>query len=147
MLTSKQRIVYMAGPLFTSAEQQFNRDVAKELRYHNVGVNLPQEFCKGLSAASDIMRMCRAAIDKSDIILVNCDGPDMDSGTAWEAGYAHAKGKRVIAYRTDFRRAGDCERNMNLMIGESADLFLKLYVPGESHTAILVAHNILHHVS
>lgn len=114
-----RRIAYLAGPLFTLAEQEFNRKLANELcPYFNVV--LPQEACKGLSKPHLIASRCIADIDSADVVFVNCDGPDMDSGTAWEAGYAFAKGKRIIAYRTDFRRGGDCEDNVNLMIAMTA---------------------------
>jgi nucleoside 2-deoxyribosyltransferase len=49
------------------------------------------------------------------------DGPDPDSGTAWECGYAYAKDKPVVCYRTDFRITGDTEgAPYNLMLSESA---------------------------
>lgn len=118
--------LYMAGPLFTSAEVAFNAKLASELRLY-YGVNLPQEMCKELSHPVDIMRVCRRGIDDAHVVLVNCDGPDVDSGTAWEAGYAHARAKKIIAYRTDFRRAGDCDDDANLMIAMNAYRFLKAY--------------------
>ena len=44
-----------------------------------------------------------------------------DSGTAWECGYAYAKGKPLVCYRTDFRITGDTEgAPYNLMLSESA---------------------------
>ena len=49
------------------------------------------------------------------------DGPDPDSGTAWECGYAFAKGKPVVCYRTDFRISGDTKgAPYNLMLSASA---------------------------
>ena len=35
------------------------------------------------------------------------DGPDVDSGTAAEIGFAYARGKMILAYRGDFRLAAD----------------------------------------
>ncbi|MDD1656755.1 MAG: nucleoside 2-deoxyribosyltransferase, partial [Methanomicrobiales archaeon] len=55
-----------------------------------------------------------------------CDGPDADSGTAWEMGYASALGVPVIALRTDSRRFS-AERRLNLMLERSARL---LTAPG-----------------
>lgn len=49
------------------------------------------------------------------------DGADVDSGTAWEIGYAYAKGKPVLGLRTDFRTLG-IEGNVNLMIESSVIL-------------------------
>jgi nucleoside 2-deoxyribosyltransferase len=49
------------------------------------------------------------------------DGADPDSGTAWECGYAYAKGKPIVCYRTDFRITGDAAgAPYNLMLSESA---------------------------
>ena len=50
------------------------------------------------------------------------DGVDVDSGTAWEIGYAYAKGKPVFGLRTDFRTLG-IEGVVNLMIERSIKLY------------------------
>ena len=56
------------------------------------------------------------------------DGSDPDSGTAWEIGYAYAKGTPIILLRTDFRewggRTGDAP--YNLMLTESATEHIEL---------------------
>lgn len=57
------------------------------------------------------------AIDSSDWLLASLDGPDVDSGTASEIGYAFARGKKIIGYRGDFRQSGDNEATVvNLQI-------------------------------
>ena len=33
------------------------------------------------------------SIDWADMVVACMDGPDPDSGTAWECGYAHVEGK------------------------------------------------------
>jgi len=59
-------------------------------------------------------------IDQSQIILANLNGPDPDSGTCIEIGYGYAKGKLVVAYRTDFRLSGEVgTMSVNLQV-ESA---------------------------
>lgn len=40
-------------------------------------------------------------------VLAVLDGPDVDSGTASEIGYAFGLGKRIDGYRGDFRRGGE----------------------------------------
>ena len=42
------------------------------------------------------MRACEV------FVVANTDGPDPDSGTSWECGYAYRK-KPVILFPTDFR--------------------------------------------
>ena len=56
-------------------------------------------------------------IDSSRVVVAVLDGPDVDSGTASEIGYAFARGKRIYGYRGDKRRAGDAEGvKMNLQV-------------------------------
>ena len=53
----------------------------------------------------------------SDGVFAVLDGPDVDSGTAAEIGYASAAGKIITAYRGDFRSAGDNEGSVvNLQV-------------------------------
>ena len=55
-----------------------------------------------------------AALDAADALVAILDGPDADSGTCIEMGYAKAQGKPVIGIRTDFRESQD--RGLNLMV-------------------------------
>jgi nucleoside 2-deoxyribosyltransferase len=110
-------ILYLAGPLFTAAELQFNLDLATALEKLGHVVWMPQEYYPDTQTFL-------AAINQCNCVVVNCDGPDMDSGTAFEAGYAYAKGINIVAYRTDFRKAGDCDLPVNLMVGHTARIFI-----------------------
>jgi len=49
----------------------------------------------------------RRSIEECDLMLACLDGPDVDSGTASEIGYAFALGKGIQGYRGDFRLTGD----------------------------------------
>ncbi|UUX91176.1 nucleoside 2-deoxyribosyltransferase [Methanoplanus endosymbiosus] len=116
--------IYLAAPLFSQAEQEFNLKVAKILRDNYCEVFLPQEHGDdGEERADERMRIIfernLSALEESDIVVAVIDGADADSGTAWEMGYAYAKGKKVISLRTDFRTVGDCEL-VNLMLEESS---------------------------
>lgn len=51
----------------------------------------------------------RAAIDRADGVVAILDGPDVDSGTSAEIGYAFARGKFIVGYRGDFRLSADNE--------------------------------------
>ena len=117
--------LYLAGPLFTVAEQNFNADLARFLEGEGFEVWLPQEHearrVKTAKRAKAIFAMDVAALDAADMVIACMDGPDPDSGTAWECGYAYAKGKPIVCYRTDFRLSGDTEgAPYNLMLTESA---------------------------
>jgi len=61
-------------------------------------VNFSQEKQK---IAQDIYKANVAMIDNADIVIANLNlfrGKEADSGTVWECGYAHAKGKKVYGY-------------------------------------------------
>jgi nucleoside 2-deoxyribosyltransferase len=113
--------LYLAGPLFTAAEQNFNADLARFLESQGFEVWLPQEHEPRRHSARAIFQMDVAALEWADMIVACMDGPDPDSGTAWECGYAFAKGKPIVCYRTDFRISGDTKgAPYNLMLSESA---------------------------
>jgi nucleoside 2-deoxyribosyltransferase len=113
--------IYLAGPLFTTAEQEFNRQLCAALQHAGHEVWLPQEHEPRERTAKAIFEEDVAGLDASDVIVANMDGPDPDSGTCWEIGYAYRK-KPIVLYRTDFRQAGDAANApVNLMMSESAD--------------------------
>ncbi|MHC1626508.1 MAG: nucleoside 2-deoxyribosyltransferase [Methanoculleaceae archaeon] len=116
--------IYLAAPLFSEAEERYNSLIARDLVSRGFEVYLPQEWedtdpCREGRVPAEIFRRNLAALEWADTVVAIIDGPDADSGTAWEMGYATASGKRVVALRTDFRRVSPCER-VNLMLEESA---------------------------
>ena len=54
-----------------------------------------------------IFRRCMEGVNTSDLVVAILDDVDVDSETAWEIGYAYAKGKPVIGLRTDFKALSD----------------------------------------
>jgi nucleoside 2-deoxyribosyltransferase len=119
------RTVYLAAPLFSEAELDFNRMLRDEIKSSGFNVFLPQEDSNNVKDRDDrqsiIFSKNEAAIEKSDIIVAVIDGADVDSGTAWEIGYAYARGKPILGLRTDFRTLG-IEGTVNLMIERSVIL-------------------------
>ena len=50
-------------------------------------------------------------------VVAILDGPDVESGTAAEIGYAFARGKLIVGYRGDFRLSADNEGSIvNLQV-------------------------------
>lgn len=128
--------IYLAGPLFSAAERRFNHELTRLLRNKGHEVWLPQEFEQRTMTAKRIFAQDVEGIDWADVVVANMDGPDPDSGTSWECGYAYRK-KPVILFRTDFRAGyklgGDLppidEQNgapYNLMLTEAASKRLDL---------------------
>jgi nucleoside 2-deoxyribosyltransferase len=115
--------LYLAGPLFTQAERRWLRELGAALTSRGHEVFLPQD-----DAALPLLRSppdfhgafegCRDAIDRCEAVVAVLDGADADSGTAWECGYAYARGRPVLAVRTDFRGGEDA--GLNLMLRRSA---------------------------
>jgi nucleoside 2-deoxyribosyltransferase len=133
--------LYLAGPLFTLAEQSFNVEVARFLEGAGFEVWLPQEHEPRRKTARAIFQMDVKALDWADMVVAWMDGPDPDSGTAWECGYAYAKGKPIVCYRTDFRISGDTKgAPYNLMLSESATARFELPFrskPADFHKRLL----------
>jgi nucleoside 2-deoxyribosyltransferase len=118
VVTSTQRHVYLAAPLFTKGEQDFNLSVCKYLTDNGYQVFLPQQECAKKQDA-EIYQTCLSGLKSAAIVVAIVDGADADSGTCWECGYAVSQGIPVIAVRTDFRVSGDT-RGFNAMIYYSA---------------------------
>jgi len=112
--------IYLAGPLFSEAERQFNKKFKLILTKNGFNVFLPQENevygcdTKNEQMFSNYLNI----LNKCDIIVAVLDGGlDVDSGTAWEVGYAYSKGIPIFGLRTDFRTFDDSSK-INLMIEE-----------------------------
>jgi nucleoside 2-deoxyribosyltransferase len=56
-------------------------------------------------------------LKRSDVVLAVLDGPDVDSGTAGEIGFAYGLGKLILGYRGDARVVTDApSTKINLQI-------------------------------
>jgi nucleoside 2-deoxyribosyltransferase len=76
--------IYLAGPLFTTAEREFNASLARALRACGHELFVPQESEQGRMTATEIFLSNVRGIDWADVVVANMDGPDPDSGTSWE---------------------------------------------------------------
>lgn len=113
--------LYLAGPLFTQAERDFNLTLAARLEAAGYTVFLPQRDVPPATGAGYSGRVFKAeveALKHAAVVVAVCDGPQVDDGTAWEIGYAFARGIPVIGVRTDIRAVGP-EEKINLMIEQS----------------------------
>ena len=115
--------VYLTAPLFSQRERTWNRALAgaAEKAFPECAWTLPQDFRIGDSyndprQCPALFRKCLAGIDAADAVVAVLDGPEVDSGAAFEMGYAHARGKPVVGIRTDYRPGPD--RGVNLMTAE-----------------------------
>ena len=63
-------------------------------------------------------------IIESDTILALLNGSEVDSGVAWELGYAYSLGKEIICVSDDIRIN---DNTLNLMIYKSCNKIIYLY--------------------
>lgn len=115
--------VYIAGPLFSVAEREFNKRLVDFLKTHvdNCEVTLPQEFASTVAGKPGFLDLVfnhsLKSILESDVVIAILEGPDVDAGTCVEIGYAHANGKPIVGLRTDFRASED--KGVNLMVSKA----------------------------
>ena len=118
--------IYLAGPLFTAAEREWNRRLAACLREAGHDVRLPQEFPENQPPFNPLLIYRKDALEArlADAVVAWLDGPDPDSGTCWEHGYKLGLGGRVLGYTTDlrFQNAMDGSHDLNLMVTQSAPI-------------------------
>src|SRR6266571_5041590 len=91
--------LYLAAPLFTEAERKYNIYLCGLLENAGYNVFLPQREVsqyEGSHKPSRIYNADLAGLRNSDCVVAICDGADVDSGTAWECGYACSRGIPVI---------------------------------------------------
>lgn len=140
--------LYLAGPLFTYAERQWNYELARDLVNAGHQVWLPQEMA-GLALESDelnpkvIFKSAITGLSAANIVVAILDGPDPDSGTAFECGYAYALNIPIIGVRTDFRRGGDDqEANVNLMLSEGTTRMVTVTRPTNDNNSSALTEKI-----
>ena len=128
--------LYVAGPLFTTPERTWNAEVAAALRAAGHQVFLPQEKEPGKDGPG-IFATNVGGIDWADGLVAIMDGPDPDSGTAWEVGYAFGVRKPIVLVRTDSRDLAGEAGPYNPLMAESATIRLDL--PSASTTEVITA--------
>lgn len=129
--------IYLAGPLFTQAERRWNRELARCLSaaIPSSRVVLPQDrarkFIDGDKIDFDsIVHDCMSAIESCDVMIAVFDGPDADSGTSWECGYARARNKPIIGVRTDLRSSED--DGVNAMLRRTCNGYVRFAATDEN---------------
>jgi len=118
--------LYLAGPLFTTPERDWNAALAARLEAAGHEVFLPQAH-ESEPTGPAIFRKDLEGLDWAEGVVGIMDGPDPDSGSAWECGYAYAMKKPVVLFRSDFRRPGDARLiPYNAMLIGAADVHIEL---------------------
>lgn len=137
--------IYLAGPLFTSAEREWNVQLCKLLMGYGFDVWLPQLHEPREKTAKAIFEMDVKGLEWAEAVVAIMDGPDPDSGTCWEVGWAYAMGKPILGVRTDFRGSG--EGNLcpyNLMLSESCTKRIEAHFVKVERVAELICYQFDH---
>lgn len=132
--------VYLAGPLFSEAEQAFNKSLVEDLEAIGCDVFMPQrdaiEFSKPdfqrlppLLQSKSIFESDKNQIYGADVFLFCLDGRVPDEGASVELGLAYAhrelsvRDKRIIGLHTDLRVAMDTRRLNAMLMGAFDEVF------------------------
>lgn len=137
-------MIYLAAPLFNDAARDYAEGLATAILKLGHRVYYPwrdagDAFYKTLRKReehwpSDVFSENLSALRRCSLVLAILDGADVDSGVAWEAGFAHASAKPVVGVRSDFRLHANPDMQVNLMLAKacqeiytnSADLLMYL---------------------
>lgn len=106
-----EKLVYVAGPLFSEAERRFLELMVFTLAKASGLDPLADFFLPHRDAGDsgkehkrkDIFELELQQLDSATIVVGLLDGQDVDSGTCIELGYAYAKHKKIFGLLTDFR--------------------------------------------
>jgi nucleoside 2-deoxyribosyltransferase len=119
----KKNTVYLAASLFSPFERERNIKLALSLEQIGLHVMLPQTISapKKLDGIDSdfVFKECLNQLNESNFVVALVDGTDVDSGVAWELGYAFAKGIPIVIVRTDMRQSEG--NGVNIMIDSCAN--------------------------
>lgn len=110
-------MIYLASPFFNDREREVLTFAETALRRRGFEIFSPREHevrdCKEGSSqwCRKVFELDRDALDACDTVVVIYHGNYSDSGTAWECGYAHGKGKKIVAVQLG--------NDSNIMVQES----------------------------
>lgn len=115
-------LVYVAGPLFTQGERDLLEQIDRLCRDCGYQTYLPHRdagvFIRGVTPSSFFFQTDLLQLERADLVIAVLNGAEVDSGTAWEMGYAYAKGKRLLGWVSD-SRLYDPASQLNPMIVNS----------------------------
>ena len=126
-------MIYIAGPFFTDRERALLKKVIHRIKeaYPNEELFIPMEHFipngENLSNnewAEAVFKMDVEALNKCNRVIAAYSGLYSDTGTAWEIGYAYAKGIPVnLIIPPEILK-----EEMSIMPIQSSDYFLKTKV-------------------
>lgn len=122
--------IYLAGPFFKEKEREFIEKVAEIFRSRGDEVYVPMEHkiengenLPNYEWARKVFEQDVKAIDECDTVIAIYSSLYSDTGTAWECGYAYAKGKKVLinVCKEESESKGTIKNIKSLMVINGAD--------------------------
>ena len=117
--------IYMAGPLFNEGDRYTNQINSDILRKNGFTTFLLQDIVITNNSSPLVKSACFymdfKAIKECDYLLANCNGIDIDSGTAAEIGLAYGLNKNIILYKSDVRNYYNNTYKLNNFVGGLVD--------------------------
>ena len=96
---------YIAGKLSTENERSLLEKVDVLCKSLKIKTFLPHRdagICKSMDQVQETFEKdIKEGFQKVDLIIALLDGLHIGAGTAWELGYAYAKGIKTIGLKTD----------------------------------------------
>ena len=117
--------IYMAGPLFNEGDRYSNQLNSDALRNEGFTTFLPQEVVIDKDSSQLVKAACFymdfKAINECDIVVANCNGIEIDSGTAAEIGLCYGLKKQIYLYKSDVRNYYNDRFRLNNFVGGLVD--------------------------
>lgn len=97
--------IYIAGKIRSESEREFLEEVDKICKETGFKTFLPHRDVGLAKGIKDVEKIFEGDIKKGfkdvDLVVAVLDGLHIGAGTAWELGYAYAKGIPAIGIKTD----------------------------------------------
>jgi nucleoside 2-deoxyribosyltransferase len=132
---------YIAGPLFNEGERWWDEQIDAVARRAGLETFLPHRDGQEAAKHGDTLEIFRedvAAIEWADMVIANLNGAAIDDGTAWEMGYAYARGKHIVGVYTDMRLSFR-DQIVNLMLEKSCNRMVRSLDELEDYLRTLLA--------
>jgi nucleoside 2-deoxyribosyltransferase len=101
-------LIYIAEPLFTEGERAYGEKIDRVFRSANFDTYLPHRdaglFKRGENSSEYFFKNDLERLQQCDAVFAILNGTDVDSGTAWEIGFAYGIGKPVFGILDDTRK-------------------------------------------
>jgi nucleoside 2-deoxyribosyltransferase len=112
--------VYIAGPLCNEKERKEVEEIAGFCEEKGLETFLPHKdagLWKNGVDFKEIAEKDLKGFENCDLVIANLNGFNVGAGTAWEMGYAHAKGIPVIGLKTDRKIKESVEEISAIILG------------------------------